>query len=43
MNIGKVSFTYRSYVPVPFFITGVLLADPQQDLVTFGALLMAAG
>lgn len=43
MNIGKRLFIYRRFAPVPFFIAGVLLADPRHDLVVFGALLMAAG
>jgi protein-S-isoprenylcysteine O-methyltransferase Ste14 len=39
----KFLFTYRKYIPVPFIITAVVLANPRQDLVVFGALLMIAG
>ena len=43
MNIGKLLFENRRFAPVPFFIAGVMLANPRHDLVVFGALLMAAG
>jgi len=43
LNAGKVLFNYRRIAPVPFFIAGVVLADPHHNLVVFGALLMAAG
>jgi len=43
LTIGKLLFTYRSYAPVPFFIAGVLLANPRSDLIVFGAILIAAG
>jgi protein-S-isoprenylcysteine O-methyltransferase Ste14 len=36
-------FKYRGYLPVLFFIAGVLWASPRTDLVIFGAILMAFG
>jgi protein-S-isoprenylcysteine O-methyltransferase Ste14 len=43
LSIEKFLFTYRNYIPIPFFITAVLLADPRHDLVIFGAFLMTVG
>ena len=43
MNLGKFLFTYRRFIPVPFFVTAVIWANPRHDLVVFGALLLAAG
>jgi protein-S-isoprenylcysteine O-methyltransferase Ste14 len=36
-------YKYRGYTPVPFFIAGVILANPRTDLMIFGVLLMAFG
>ncbi len=43
MNIGQLVFKLRWYVPVPFFIAAVILANPQKDLVVFGGILMVFG
>ena len=43
MNIGELLYKFRGYTPVPFFIAGILLANPRDDLMIFGAILMAFG
>lgn len=43
MKIGELLYKYRGYTPVPFFIAGIILANPREDLMIFGAILMAFG
>jgi len=43
LNIGQLVFKLRGYIPVPFFIAAVILANPQRDLVIFGGILMVFG
>ena len=43
MKIGELLYKYRGYTPIPFFIVAVIFANPQTDLMTFGAILMAFG
>lgn len=43
MRIGEQLYKFRGYMPVPFFIAGIILANPRQDLMIFGAILMAFG
>ena len=43
MKTGELLYKYRGYTPIPFFIAGILLATPREDLMIFGALLMAFG
>jgi protein-S-isoprenylcysteine O-methyltransferase Ste14 len=43
LRIGELLYKYRSYTPIPFFIAGVALAHPRDDLMIFGAMLMAFG
>lgn len=43
MKLGELLYKYRGFTPIPFFIVGVLLANPQDDLMVFGAILMAFG
>jgi protein-S-isoprenylcysteine O-methyltransferase Ste14 len=43
LNIGQLVFKLRGYVPVPFFIAVVLLANPQKDLAIFGGILVVFG
>jgi len=41
--IGELLYKYRGYTAVPFFIAGIVLATPREDLMIFGAILMAFG
>jgi len=43
LTFGKFLFKNRGYMPIPFFITAVIFANPRQDLMVFGAILMLAG
>ena len=43
MTFGKFLFENRGYMPIPFFIAAVIFANPLQDLMVFGAILMLAG
>ena len=43
MRIGEQLYKYRGYTPVPFFIAGIVLANPQNDLMIFGGILIAFG
>jgi protein-S-isoprenylcysteine O-methyltransferase Ste14 len=43
LKIGELLYIYRGYTPVPFFIAGVVVANPREDLMIFGAILMAFG
>lgn len=43
MKIGELLHIYRGYTPIPFFIAGIVLANPRDDLMIFGALLMIVG
>ena len=43
MTFGKFLFKNRGYMPIPFFIIAVIFADPRQDLMIFGVILMVVG
>jgi len=43
VKIGEQLYKYRGYTPVPFFIAGVVLANPREDLMIFGAILFSFG
>jgi len=43
LKAGALLYKYRSYTPVPFFLAGVILSNPREDLMIFGAILMAFG
>ena len=43
MKINKQLFKNRNYAPIAFFIAGISLAQPKQDLVVFGILLVLFG
>ena len=43
MRIGEQLYKYRGYTPVPFIIAGIVLANPRNDLMVFGAILMVFG
>jgi protein-S-isoprenylcysteine O-methyltransferase Ste14 len=43
LKLGEILYKYRGYTPVPFFIAGIILANPRSDLMIFGAVLMAFG
>jgi len=43
LKIGELLYKYRGYTPLPFFIAGVIVANPREDLMIFGAILMAFG
>jgi protein-S-isoprenylcysteine O-methyltransferase Ste14 len=43
LNIGQLVYKLKGYAPVPFFIAAVILANPQEDLVIFGGILMLFG
>ncbi len=43
MRIGELLYKYRGYTPAPFFVAGIILVNPRQDLMIFGAILMAFG
>jgi len=43
LTFGKILFEKRGYVPIPFFIIAVIFANPREDLMTFGAILMIGG
>jgi len=43
LTYGKLLFKNRGYVPIPFFLIAVIYANPRQDLMIFGAIVMLAG
>ena len=43
MKLGERLYKIRGYTPVLFFIAGIILANPRDDLMIFGAILMAFG
>ena len=43
MKVGALSYKYRGYTAVPFFVATIALAYPRDDLMVFGAILMAFG
>ncbi|TFH01532.1 MAG: isoprenylcysteine carboxylmethyltransferase family protein [Calditrichales bacterium] len=43
MSFGDMVFKLRGYMPVPFLVAGIVLANPRQDLVIFGGILMVIG
>jgi protein-S-isoprenylcysteine O-methyltransferase Ste14 len=43
LRFGELLYKYRGYTPVPFFIAGIILAHPREDLMIFGSILMAFG
>jgi protein-S-isoprenylcysteine O-methyltransferase Ste14 len=43
LKIGERLYKFRGYTPVPFFIAGIILANPRDDLMIFGSILMAFG
>ena len=43
MKIGEFIFKFRGITPIPFLIVAIILAEPREDLVVFGGILMIAG
>ena len=43
MKIGEFLYKFRGYTPAPFFVAGIVLANPRDDLMIFGAILMVFG
>jgi protein-S-isoprenylcysteine O-methyltransferase Ste14 len=43
LRIGELFYKYRGYTPVPFFVAAIVLSNPRDDLMIFGAILMAFG
>jgi protein-S-isoprenylcysteine O-methyltransferase Ste14 len=43
LKAGEYFFKNRKYAPVPFFIIAVIYANPRQDLMVFGMLLILCG
>ena len=43
MSLGEILFYKRGYTPIPFIIAAIVLADPREDLVIFGGILMFIG
>ena len=43
MTFGKFLFEYRGYAPIPFYILAVIFANPREDLIILGLILMAIG
>jgi len=43
LRAGKLLYKYRGYTPAPFIVAGIFLADPRNDLMIFGAILMVFG
>jgi len=43
LKIDELFFKYRKFAPIPFLIVGLLMAQPQKDLVIFGLILVVFG
>jgi protein-S-isoprenylcysteine O-methyltransferase Ste14 len=43
LKLAEWLFKFRGYTPIPFFVVALLLAQPQKDLVIFGAILITFG
>jgi protein-S-isoprenylcysteine O-methyltransferase Ste14 len=43
VKAGELLYKYRSFTPVPFFLAGIILSNPREDLMIFGAILMVFG
>jgi protein-S-isoprenylcysteine O-methyltransferase Ste14 len=43
LTLGQILFKNRGYVPIPFIIVAVLFANPREDLMVFGGILMVCG
>ena len=43
MTFGKTLFEKRGYAPIPFFFIAVIFANPREDLMVFGIIVMTVG
>jgi protein-S-isoprenylcysteine O-methyltransferase Ste14 len=43
LKLGELLYKYRGYTPIPFILIGLVFAEPREDLMVFGAILMAFG